>query len=272
MPSPKTLYDSVVRALRAELSDPDPDTPQGPNGRLSSFAQINPDIHDSGGFNRDLPLPGVDVTLDRKSRLDDGGSQGEWTGEWARDADGNPTGRIFSKLWEVRLLFNVVMWTGDEVHDITGLDEDLSTVLDRFDPDARADFLHDEDGNAIQNIRDFSDEGGEMGRDRSNLREYEHEAIVEFEQRIDEAEEYGPTPTVNNVLVPEPGEHYGGDEFEDSIEGDVPLDRIETEFALTSVGAGDSVTVASTDTALVYGELDHNGRIEHDGTVSHEGE
>ena len=237
MPSPKEVYDAVVWALEAETEpDPDPDSPESANARLSSIATINPDIHDAGGYNRDHKFPGIDVTLDRKTRLDDGGSTGEWMGEFAFDDDGHMTGRIFSKLWRVRLLFNVVMWAGDETHTITGLDDDLESVLSRFDTDLRGDFLRAEDGTALQ-LRSFTDEGGEMGRGSSSIREYEHEATTVFEQRIAESE-YGEIPTVKNVLVPLPEEHHGDPRTSvEDILGDVTQDRIDSEGTSGSGGS-----------------------------------
>jgi len=77
-------------------------------------------------------------------------------------------------------------------------------------------------------LRSFTDEGGGMGRGSSSIREYEHEATVEFEQLIDESE-YGSIPTVKNVLVPLPSEHHGDPTADGEIEGDVPQERIDAE-------------------------------------------
>ena len=268
MPNPEQVYDAVVRALEAEVSsDPNPDSPVGADARLSSFAQINPDVHDEGGFNRHLKLPSIDVTLDRQTRQDAGGVTGEWTGEWDFDTNGNPRGRIFAKQWRVRVLFTVFMWAGDDDHTITGLDSDLTSVLNRFDTKLRGDFLVDENGTALQGIQSVTDLGGENARGTSNTRAYDHELEVEFTNRIPESE-YGPTPHVANVLFPSPGEHHGDPETPESdIVGDVPQDRIDAERSLSAVSAGTATTVGDGDVALVRGTFTHDGTLVHDGTV-----
>ena len=267
MASPQEIYEAVVRVLKAETEpDPNPDSPVGANARLSEIATINPDIHDASGRNRQHKFPGIGVTLDRKSRLDDGDATGEWTGEFDFDDNGQMNGRIFSKLWRVRLLFSVVMWSGDSDHTITGLSDDLESVLSRFDTKLRGDFLRKEDGTALQ-IRSFTDQGGEMGRGSSSLREYEHEVTIEFEQLINE-NEYGPTPTVENVLVPLPGEHHGDPTtLEDEIMGDVTQDRIDREPLVEAVVSGETLSIPTGTTEYVTATFDHDGTIDHDGTL-----
>jgi hypothetical protein len=267
MPSPNEIYNAVVRVLEQEtLPDPDPTSSVGADARLSSIATINPDIHDPSGRNRSHQFPGIDITLDRKVRLDSGDATGEWTGEFEFDDDGHLLGRIFSKLWEVRILFNIVMWSGDEKNTITGLSDDLESVLSRFDTKLRGDFLRREDGTALQ-IRSFIDQGGQMGRGSSSLREYEHEVTVEFEQLINE-NEYGPTPTVENVLVPLPGEHHGDPTTsEDEILGDVTQERIDREPLVESVASGETLSIPEGSTEYVTTTFAHDGSIDHDGTL-----
>lgn len=271
MPSPKQIYDAVVRALERETDpDPNPGTPTGPNARLSAFSTVNPDIHDASGRNRDHKFPGIDVTLERKRRLDEGDAFGEWTGEFEYDDKGQMVGRIFSKFWRVTLQLSVVMWAGDTDHTITGLDGDLESVLSRFDTNVRGDFLLAEDGTPLQNIKSIADEGGEMGRGSSSIREYDHEATIEFEEIIYEREEFGPTPTINNVLYPRSDEHHAAPETSPGdVVGDVPQERIDIEPTLQTIATDDTATISANETEQVYGTLDHDGTLEQDGTLTY---
>lgn len=274
MPTLNQVYEAFVRALRAETTtDPDPSTPEGPNARLASIAQVAADEHAAAERNRQLKYPSIEVSIASDTPLRGEQGMGIWRGRWSYDDAGHRIGRIFETDIRARFQCSVYAHALDDQHDVNDLDDDLRTVITRFNPNHRGAFLLDEDGTPMQNVDTLQNDGGGPRPGQRNRREYERDVVVEFTELTDEAEEYGPTPRIDRAITPIDGESHGwaNAPVENGIRAQPDPERVEDILnnEISAVHELTTETIESGEEAIVSGTLAQDGTLIHDGTLSY---
>lgn len=189
------------------------------SGKLSEIESWATEEFDTDGEDANLPVPAVEIQPIMANR-----SQSTNTDlvDYVEDDQGNRIGRILDVYFDFEV--DVDIWTaaGNDATDATELGSQLENALYRYDSQVGQRLLPDGSGNVLNEVTRFVVSEGERA-DRltvtPSVRRWRTTIDMDFYNRINTVEEFGPDPTIKGVRTPKDGDFFGGTEDDIEIEG-----------------------------------------------------
>lgn len=145
---------------------------------------------------------------------------------YATDDAGARIGRIWEVTYRMRLEVDIFTAAGDSRHDIADLGADLKQALYRYDAQTRGDLLPDpttpvESDETEAEITELTVSDGEPADDLTaspSIRRRRQTVHTRFVDRLNEADEYGPRATVEEVITAGDGDYVALLDDDDTID------------------------------------------------------
>lgn len=254
MADPQTVLDAIARALRT-------------SGKLPEVETFLTQETDLTGQNAMEWFPLVEITSISTIRTTEKGTS--FVG-WVFDDDNHKIGAIYDANFNMTVQIDAYDAAAGTANPVN-LGTSIRRALYKYDAQMRGDVLVDENGNGHEDITELVIQDGntsdQLTEYTPGLRRWTQEVDVQFYERVDTTEEYGPAPFIRTVNYPHAGDFAPGQHEDVEIEY-TPSLHPENEIAHSD---GD---VQSDDTLLVRPEevLQIESPAEIDGTLDVGGE
>lgn len=216
----------VIEAVRRAIEDA---------SLLSEIEAVRTQLLDASGFDSATPYPLCELTIVSQVRSTRANT------DYVRDVtndDGEVIGEILDAIWTMDLQADIFV-PAVPGYSATELGGKLQKALYRYDDEVRGDLLYDATGDPYQSIAGLLVQDGQRQDDLSSspsLRRWRQSLRVDFSDRINTVDLYGPAQPIRSVSTPVPGAMVGGGPGEPEIQYDPSLLAEGGELGTTQHG------------------------------------
>jgi len=170
---------------------------------LDQFEGVHTQSLDLQSTDRTVSFPALEVKIVGDPRVD------EQPGfvRYVRDEDNSAIGVILEWTFEARIEVSVWIPRADRSYNVHSLGADLKLALGRYDDLVYDDILLSPDGEAIEEISSFRVGDGRPDNRRGGsgglMDVWRQTVYVEYAQRVNTVERYGPFPVIEVVRTPD---------------------------------------------------------------------
>lgn len=195
MTNPSQILDAIERALK--------------QASQMSFVEsyVTHEIDDDGE-DADLYLPAVEIQPIDVIR--DSGPSSDLV-DYVTNDQGERIGRLLDVYYNMQVQIDIWTIPDSDYENANVLGKKLQKALYKYDDSVGQRLLPEGNGTVLNEVDSFLVANGERADDLSphpSVRRWRQTVELDYYQRINTAEEYGPTPTIKGVETPKDGDFY----------------------------------------------------------------